>query len=94
MRYIRETGDVVGTEIWIVYARGQYWGTVQEAEGAPNAPVVVPVEISGLSKVRFTITTHLMHGDGTAATDLVARYEGTVSNSGLARYAGLNAYAP
>jgi hypothetical protein len=76
-------GDVEGTEVWIVYARDRYWATVQEAEGEPNPPVIVPIEISGVSKVRFTITAHLMRGDGTSAPDLVRRYEGTVSKSGL-----------
>ena len=83
MHYIQEAGDVVGTEIWIVYARGQYWATVQEAQGVPNPPEVVPLEVSGLSKVAFTIKTRLVHGDGTPAPDLVTRYEGTVSKSGL-----------
>jgi hypothetical protein len=82
MRYT-EAGDVVGTEIWIVYARGEYWATVQEAEGEPNPPVVVPLEVSGLSKVGFTITKHLVHGDGTPAPDSITRYEGTVSKRGI-----------
>jgi hypothetical protein len=83
MHYVREAGDVVGTEIWIVYARGHYWATVQEAEGEPNPPVVVPAEVSGLSKVKFTITNHLVYGDGKPAPDLVTRFEGTVSKTGL-----------
>jgi len=83
MKYIQEAGDVTGTEIWIVYARGQYWATVQEAEGQPNPPEVVPLEVSGQSKVRFTITTHLIYGNGKPAPDLVTRYEGTVSRNGL-----------
>jgi hypothetical protein len=83
MHYIQDAGDVVGTEIWIVYARGQYWATVQEAEGEPDPPVIVPLEVSGLSKIKFTITTHLIFGDGKPAPDSVTRYEGTVSKSGL-----------
>lgn len=83
MIYIQEAGDVVGTEIWIVYARGQYWATVQEAEGEPNPPVVVPLKVSGLSKVKFTIATHMVDQDGKSAPDLVTHYEGTVGKSGL-----------
>lgn len=36
MEYIKEAGDVVGMEVWIVYARGSYWATVQLAEGEPD----------------------------------------------------------
>ena len=78
-----EAGDVVGTEIWIVYARGHYWAAVQEAEGEPNPPVVVPLDVSGLSTIKFTLTTHVVHGDGTPAPDLIRRYEGTVTEGGL-----------
>jgi hypothetical protein len=53
------------------------------SRGEPNPPVVVPLEVSGLSKVKFTITTHLVYGDGRPAPDLVTHYEGTVSKSGL-----------
>jgi hypothetical protein len=83
MRYIRKAGDVVGTEVWIVYARSQYWAIVQEAGGEPNPPVVVRVEVSGLSKVKFTISTQLTYGDGKPAPDSVTRYEGTVNKNGL-----------
>jgi len=47
MEYIKEAGDVVGLEVWIVYARGSYWATVQVAEGEPDPPEVVPVQVSG-----------------------------------------------
>lgn len=54
MRYVAEAGDVVGMEVWIVYARGGYWATVQLAEGEPEVPVVVPVEVSD-RKVIFSL---------------------------------------
>lgn len=82
MEYIREAGDVVGTEVWIVYARGAYWATVQMAEGSPGPPVVVPVDVSG-SKVKFTVREPLIDQDGKPAPDAVIQFEGTVTRSGL-----------
>ena len=36
MHYLQDVGDVIGTEVWIVHARGAYWATVQIAEGEPD----------------------------------------------------------
>ena len=83
MRYDRDTGDVLGTEIWIVYARDRYWATIQEAAGEPDPPVVVPLEVSGLSTVKFTTTQHAVFGDGKPAPDTTTNYKGTVDKSGL-----------
>jgi hypothetical protein len=41
MHYIAQAGDVLGTEVWIVYARDRFWASVQEAEGEPDPPVTV-----------------------------------------------------
>jgi len=76
-------GDVTGAEVWIVYAKGQYWATFQVADGEPDPPVLVPVEVQDASKVKFKITTHQIKEDGKPAPDLVTLYEGTVSNRGL-----------
>ena len=83
MRYMKESGDLVGTEVWIMKAGGgRYYAAVQDAEGGPSVPVVVPVEVSG-SKIRFTITKHLVDQDGRPAPDLVVRYDGIVTRAGL-----------
>jgi hypothetical protein len=81
MHYIPEAGDVIGTEVWIVYA-GRYYATVQIAEGSPAPPVVVPVEVSG-SKVSFTVTQHLVDRYGKPAPDFVTNFEGTITKAGL-----------
>jgi hypothetical protein len=73
MHYIPEAGDVVGTEVWIVYARDKFYATVQDAEGEPDPPVVVPVEVSG-SRIKFTIREQ----------NVILNYAGTVTRSGLA----------
>jgi len=38
--------------------------------GEPDPPVIVPLEVSGLSKIQFTITTHLIFRDGKPAPPL------------------------
>jgi hypothetical protein len=50
--FIPEAGDVVGTEIFIVYGGGQHWALLQVAEGSPSDPALVPVFVSG-SLVQF-----------------------------------------
>ena len=82
MHYIREAGDVIGTEVWIAYARGSYYAAVQSAEGEPDPPVVVPVEVSG-ARVKFTVRQPLVYGDGRPAPDSVTNYNGTVTRAGL-----------
>lgn len=82
MHYISEAGDVVGTEVWIVGGRGEYWATVQMADGEPDPPVVAPVELSG-SHVKFTVREPLVDQDGKPAPDLVIHFEGTVTRDGL-----------
>jgi hypothetical protein len=85
MHYIEGAGDVLGTEVWIVYGGGQgqdYYAAVQIAEGWPTPPVVVPVKVSG-SSIRFTIRHTLRHNDGRPAPDDVMNYVGTVSKAGL-----------
>ena len=82
MQLIPEVGDVLGTEVWIVYARGGYWATVQMAEGAPDPPTVVPVEVSG-STVKFEVRQQLVDQDNKPAPDSVLKFKGTVTRSGL-----------
>jgi hypothetical protein len=82
MEYIKEAGDVVGMEVWIVYARGEYWATVQVAEGEPNPPVVVSVRVSG-QHVAFALKQPSFHPDGTSAPDVVLNFDGLVGKSTL-----------
>ncbi len=76
------SGDVVGTEVWIVYARGKYYATVQDAAGEPDPPVIVPVEVRG-SQIEFTTRRAMQSGDGKPAPDLVLNYAGTVTRTSL-----------
>ena len=54
MHYIEDAGDVLGTEIHLVAARGGYRAVIQCAEGGPGVPVVVPVKVSG-QQIEFEI---------------------------------------
>jgi hypothetical protein len=54
MRYVERAGDVVGMEIFIVGGVDCYYATVQIAEGAPEPPVVVKVEVKG-SSIEFRL---------------------------------------
>jgi hypothetical protein len=82
MAYIPEAGDVVGTEVWIVYARDRYYAAVQDAQGEPDPPVVVPVAVSG-SQVKFSTRKPRLYQDGRPAPDEVTDYVGTVTKTGL-----------
>jgi hypothetical protein len=78
MHYIAEAGDVLGAEVWIVYSRDHYWATVQWAEGAPERPVVVPVQVSG-RRVRFSVKF---------SRDFALNFDGVVSEAGLTGHLG------
>lgn len=82
MRSLPGSGDVVGTEVWIVYARSGFWATVQTAEGESNPPVVVPVEVSG-SMVKFTVKEPQVSQDGKPVPDSVTHFEAKVTRAGL-----------
>jgi len=53
LRYSNESGDVIGLEIFIVYA-GDYYATVQVAEGIPESPFVVKLQVKD-SNIEFTL---------------------------------------
>jgi hypothetical protein len=54
MRFIEDAGDVVGTEIKIVYAGDHFQGALQFAEGTRGRLVLVNVIQEG-SAVRFAV---------------------------------------
>ena len=82
MHYIAEAGDMFGTEVWIVYVRDRYWACVQMADGAPDPPVVVPVEVTG-SRVRFTVVEHPLYPDHTPAPVVPIKFDATATRTGL-----------
>lgn len=54
MAYNDEGGDLLGTEIFVTYARDGYFVVYQSSEGEPTTPVVVPATISGTS-IKFSV---------------------------------------
>lgn len=73
MRYQRESGDVVGTEVSVVYSRQGYYVVYQSSEGEPGVPVVVPAKVQGVS----------LQFDVPGATDARGRFTGTFDAAGL-----------
>lgn len=82
MRYVREAGGVIGTEVWISYARDQYWACVETAEGEPNPPEVVAVDVSG-SKIKFTIMKQRVDQNQNLLPEQRMDFTGTVSAAGI-----------
>lgn len=74
MRYHKESGDVLGTEIFIVFSNKGHFAVVQCAEGAPGAPASVPVTVKG-AKIAFTLPDDRSGCSGD--------FQGTVSATGL-----------
>jgi hypothetical protein len=82
MRYVREASGVIGTEVWITFARDQYWACVQTAEGEPNPPDVVTVDVSG-SKIKFTIMKQSIDAQKNLLPEKRMDFVGTVSATGI-----------
>jgi hypothetical protein len=74
MNYVEEAGDVVGMEVFIVDGGDGYYATVQIAEGAPDPPVLVKVEVKGTA-IEFTLP-------GEAGASL-GKFTGTITARGL-----------
>ena len=67
MRYHRDSGDVVGTEVHVVYSRSGYYVVYQSSEGEPGIPVVVPAKVAG-AELEFDVP---------ASVDSRGRFTGT-----------------
>ncbi len=76
MRYISEAGDVLGTEIFIVYSNSGYYAVMQCAEGAPSKPVVVSASIKD-NEVKLE-----PHNDLSSHCPM-ATFTGQITSSGL-----------
>ncbi len=76
MHYISEAGDVIGTEVFIVYSDSAYYAIMQCAEGAPSKPVIVSALINGTT-VKFE-----PHNDPLSHCP-VATFTGQITPNGL-----------
>ncbi|HEV8199269.1 MAG TPA: hypothetical protein VGS03_04545 [Candidatus Polarisedimenticolia bacterium] len=72
MRFIQNSGDVLGTEIMIVTSVKGYYAFIQVSEGEPAVPVVVPITVEG-AMVSFNVPDSLGGGE----------FRGKVSDIGL-----------
>ena len=54
LAYNQEGGDVLGTELFIVFSRQGYYVFFQSSEGEPSVPMVVKAKVSG-SNITFAL---------------------------------------
>lgn len=47
MAFNKESGDVSGIEIFIVFSQDGFKAMFQDAEGSPSVPVIIPVDVKG-----------------------------------------------
>lgn len=79
MYYNEEGGDLLGTEIFIVYSRDGFYALYQASEGDPDAPQLLPVKADGAA-ISFTVPSRGAYGEFNGA---VTPYEltGTFLNT-------------
>ena len=82
MRYVREASGVIGTEVWLTFARDQYWACVQTADGQPNPPEVVTVDVSG-SLRKFTMLKQRVVAQQNLLPEQRMDFVGTVTAAGI-----------
>ena len=84
MRYHKESGDVLGTEIFLTYSssgtQAQHYAYVQFAEGSPEPPQLVPAEVNG-NRIAFSLpepNARLGKFVGVITRDsLIGKFDGT-----------------
>ncbi|MBW7889205.1 MAG: hypothetical protein H3C35_12735 [Bacteroidetes bacterium] len=80
LEYLKETGDVVGIEITIVFStdgtNNQYYALVQEAHGKPNPPFLVKLETSK-EGISFTNPAGKIFKGKITKKELTGKYDGT-----------------
>lgn len=54
MTFNKESGDVSGIEVFVVFSRDGFKAIFQDAEGSPSVPVIVPVVMKG-SDISFDL---------------------------------------
>src|SRR5687767_10195699 len=75
LEYNRESGDVGGLEVFLVYGRSGYLAVIQDAQGVPEDPVVVRV-VMNQNRTALAFEWTNRHG-GTL------KYQGTIRRDGL-----------
>ena len=55
LAYNEEGGDLLGFELFIVYARDKYYVLYQSSEGGPDVPLLLPVDATEDFSIRFML---------------------------------------
>ena len=77
LRYNENGGDVLGLEVLLIYTKAGYMAVIQVAEGVPEVPVVVPVEVDG-SQIAFSFPAggaRLQFRGNVGSTTLEGRFD-------------------
>jgi len=59
MFYHEEAGDVLGVEAFIVFTKRGYYVLLQQSEGEPEIPVLVPLKVDN-KQISFTLPDTIM----------------------------------
>lgn len=76
MRYIPQAGDVIGTEVHVLYARDKFYVLFQNARGEPDPPILVPASVNG-STLAFEVPSEGRFTGTVSATELTGRLGAT-----------------
>jgi len=76
LRYVAQGGDVVGTEIILVYGGGLHFVLVQCAEGRMGQPQLLPALVE-YPRLKFTVPSN------TPTSCPAGAFTGTISSRGL-----------
>jgi len=76
MKVSSETGDVGGVLLSVYYGRAGFHAVMQWAEGVPDAPVLLPLEVRD-STISFTFPPNSEYGTG------LKSFRGVVSQAGI-----------
>ena len=79
LEYVKESGDVVGMEVIIVYStdgkNGQHYALVQEAQGLPSQPILVQVKVDK-DGIEFSLSDKQVFRGKISKKELVGKFVG------------------
>ena len=68
MRYSKESGDLIGHELHIVFTSAGYEGTYQIAEGEPSKLMLVDIKFQG-NRISFSVSAGIYSGSFVGVID-------------------------
>ena len=87
MEYNKESSDVSGIEIFIVFSRDGFKVIFQDAEGSPSVPVIVPIVVKG-SSVSFDLLDRVGYSGKFEGRISSGKLVGKFLNSAIGKHGG------